>query len=124
MVTSCVRSALLALLHLRLEDVSDWDAEFSTRVVFDVTKYSPVLVVISLDELKAPAAGDDIPPHEGLLDVIGERGMSRVAQHADSFLQRQVRGAAQAVEAVKQTAGMFGHFQRLGKLAESGHSGV
>jgi hypothetical protein len=61
MVTSCVRSALLALLHLRLEDVSDWDAEFSTRVVFDVTKYSPVLVVISLDELKAPAAGDDHP---------------------------------------------------------------
>ena len=42
--------------------------------------------------------------------------MPRVTQHADSFLQRQVRGAAEPVKAVKQPASVFGHFQCLGSF--------
>jgi hypothetical protein len=85
MARSLVRPAavlggtLLALLHFRLEDMPGLDAELDASVLFDITEHFPVPGVIGLDKLKAPAAGDGVPPDQGLLDVAGECGMPRLA---------------------------------------------
>ena len=70
---------LLTPLHFRFEEMPDRHAKFCASVAFGITEHLPVSGVIGLDELKAPAAQDDVAPDYGLLDVISQGGMPGVA---------------------------------------------
>lgn len=77
---------MLALFHLRLEQMAPGYAKLGAGVLFDIAEHVPVPGVVVLDQLETPAAGDDVASDQGLLDVGGERGMSGRAQMATAVI--------------------------------------
>src|SRR6478609_1601211 len=112
------------LLHLGLEQVPLAVDQGLPGLALERLEGRVVAVVVLLDHLEAPAAGQDVAPDELALDPVGEVDLPGVPQLFDGFAERQVGGAATSVEGVEETTGLLDDLECLGQLAERVDRGV
>lgn len=107
--------------HLGLVEVSAPVDEFAADLAFDAPELRVVALVVFLDDLESPAAGQDVAAHQLGGQLLGEVDVPGLAQHVHGRTEREIGAAGELVEAVEVSAGTFGGLQRLGQFSDGRH---
>src|ERR671920_2388120 len=108
----------------RLVDVPVAVGQLVAGALVEGAEDRPVVRVVVLDDLEGPAVGDDVAADQVAVEVVGEPGVTGLAEELDGVLQQQVGLAGVLVEAVELAARLLDGLEGLGELAEALHRRV